>query len=360
MKKPQQLDIATPLLKWFDVHGRHDLPWQKNINAYRVWISEVMLQQTQVATVIPFYQRFMAEFPTIQQLAAAPQDQVLHLWTGLGYYSRARNLHKTAQIICTEFAGEFPQTVEELTELPGIGRSTAGAIAAIAYQQHATILDGNVKRVLARVHAIEGYPGDALVAKKMWALAETHTPKKRVADYTQAIMDLGASLCSRSKPDCQNCPLQTLCLGTKHGNPTIYPGKKPKKSLPVKQTQWLIIENPHGEILLQQRPPSGLWGGLWIFPELSADQTTDLFCLTQLGQKPIKIDVLASFRHTFSHFHLDISPIKVQLGQLDLRVLESYQALWYKLDQPAAIGLAAPVLQLLNALKTTSSVTAII
>jgi A/G-specific adenine glycosylase len=353
MKKRLQIDIATPLLQWFDQHGRHDLPWQKNINAYRVWVSEIMLQQTQVATVIPFYERFMAELPTIQALAAAPQDQVFHLWTGLGYYSRARNLHKTAQIICKDFGGEFPKTVEELSTLPGIGRSTAGAIASIAYQQHAAILDGNVKRVLARIHAIEGYPGESIVAKKLWDYAETHTPEKRVADYTQAIMDLGASLCSRSKPACGICPLTDECLGRKQGDPTIYPGKKPKKTIPVKEAQWLIIENPAGDILLQQRPASGLWGGLWVFPELLNEQTTEQFCTQQFGQKPITIETLSGFRHTFSHFHLDISPIRVKLKKSDNRLLESQQALWYKLDQPAAIGLAAPVQQLLNTIKSS-------
>jgi A/G-specific adenine glycosylase len=352
MNQRLSLDIATPLLHWFDRHGRHDLPWQKDINAYRVWISEVMLQQTQVATVIPFYQRFMAELPTAQALAAAPQDQVLHLWTGLGYYSRARNLHKTAKIICADFAGEFPNSVEQLCELPGIGRSTAGAIAAIAYKEHAAILDGNVKRVLARVHAVEGYPGESLVAKKLWEFAEAHTPEQRVADYTQAIMDLGASLCSPTKPACTICPLHELCLGKQQGNPAAYPGKKAKKTLPVKQARWLIIENPAGEILLQQRPPTGLWGGLWIFPELADDQTSEHFCQKTFRQKPLNTTALNPFRHTFSHFHLDIIPIKVTLGKADNRLLEPNQALWYKLDQPAAIGLAAPVQSILNTLKS--------
>ncbi|WP_019528159.1 A/G-specific adenine glycosylase [Dasania marina] len=339
-------NFSAAVLKWFDQHGRKDLPWQHNITPYRVWVSEIMLQQTQVATVIPYFERFMAQLPTVQDLAKASEDEVLHLWTGLGYYSRARNLHKTAQVVCHDLAGKFPSEVEALCELPGIGRSTAGAISAIAFQQVAAILDGNVKRVLARCYAIAGWPGKGDVLKALWAQAEQLKPNKRIADYTQAMMDLGATLCSRSKPQCQRCPLQQHCQAYANDSQTDYPGKKPKKNLPVKATCLLILENEQGELLLEKRPSSGIWGGLWIFPQLESpldiDQHLEQQQLHSLGTQ----QQWPSYRHSFSHYHLDITPVHIKVRDPGQQVAERQQ-LWYNRAQPANIGLAAPIKKLL-------------
>jgi A/G-specific adenine glycosylase len=345
-----RLDISRPLLAWFDRHGRKDLPWQHDTTPYRVWVSEIMLQQTQVRTVIPYYQRFMATFPDVRTLAAASEDAVLHLWTGLGYYSRARNLLRTAQQICGEFDGEFPATVEQLSALPGIGRSTAGAILAIARGQRTAILDGNVKRVLARLHAVTGWPGESAVLKTLWEYAESHTPKRRLADYTQAIMDLGATLCTRSKPACALCPLQGDCLAFAQGNSRDYPGSKPAKKLPVKATQMLLISGADGEVLLEKRPPTGIWASLWIFPQLEPGADPVAHCRDQLRLKVKLLERWQPYRHTFSHYHLDIEPVRLQLRGADDAIMEAGRLLWYNLRRPAAVGLAAPVQKLLGKL----------
>ena len=269
--------FAERLLTWFHGHGRRDLPWQRNINAYRVWVSEIMLQQTQVKTVIPYYERFMARFPTVHDLAGAELDDVLHHWTGLGYYARGRNLHGAARVIVDDHGGELPPSVEELAALPGIGRSTAGAIAAIAGGVRAPILDGNVKRVLARFHAVSGYPGEAAVAKTLWGLADEHTPDRRVADYTQAIMDLGATLCTRSRPGCSNCPVAERCQALAADQIDRYPGRKPKKEKPVRAARMFIVHDGEGACLLERRPDEGIWGGLWTPPERSSDTTAEGF-----------------------------------------------------------------------------------
>ena len=259
-------EFARRLLAWFDLHGRKDLPWQQAISPYRVWVSEIMLQQTQVKTVIPYFENFMARFPAIHDLAAASQDEVLHHWTGLGYYARARNLHKTAKIIVADHEGEMPLTVDALVSLPGIGRSTAGAIVSICSGRRAAILDGNVKRVLARHFAIEGWPGSTAAVKSLWAKAEELTPVDRVADYTQAIMDLGATVCTRATPACEQCPMHGTCIALATNRIAELPGRKPKKDLLVRQTTMLIIESGNS-VLLEQRPPAGLWGGLWSLPD---------------------------------------------------------------------------------------------
>ncbi len=356
----QTIDFPQAVLKWFDKFGRKHLPWQQDINPYRVWISEIMLQQTQVATVIPYFERFMRQFPRVEDLAAAPQDDVLHLWTGLGYYARARNLHKCAQVVTQDYGGEFPKSVEQLSELPGIGRSTAGAIASIAMGLPAAILDGNVKRVLARYHAVEGWPGTTSTQKQLWEIAESYTPKKRFGDYTQAMMDLGATLCSRSKPRCPDCPLQQSCIAYAQGNPQDYPGKKPKKDIPEKAVQMLIIRNPHGEILLQQRPPTGIWGGLWCLPEIGMDSDALDYCnqALQLSQKGgqsalTETERWNSYRHTFSHFHLDITPVVIQLQNPPAAVRESNER-WMNPAIPDKIGFAAPVKKLLQKLANLS------
>ncbi|MEH6578829.1 MAG: A/G-specific adenine glycosylase [Amphritea sp.] len=340
-------NFSDAVLDWFDQHGRHNLPWQEQKTAYFTWLSEIMLQQTQVSTVIPYFENFRSQFPTVEDLATAELDDVLHLWTGLGYYARARNLHKTARIIARDYAGQFPESVAELEQLPGIGRSTAGAILAISTGKRAAILDGNVKRVLARYYALEGWSGTTAVMKQLWQYSEQNTPDQRVGEYTQAMMDMGATLCTRSKPSCLLCPLQQNCQAYRQGRTTELPASRPKKVLPVKQTIMLLIENDQGQILLRQRPPTGIWGGLWSLPE-----TRDLRDAEQETGLAINLDSAAPLepvRHTFSHFHLDITPVKVALREKDPtnHVMEGVAALWYNLRQPQKIGLAAPVKKLL-------------
>lgn len=343
-------NFSQKVLNWFELHGRKDLPWQHDINPYRVWVSEIMLQQTQVATVIPYFERFMAQLPTVEALANASDDEVMHLWTGLGYYSRARNLHKTAQLICQEHQAKFPDTVEGLCELPGIGRSTAGAIRTIAFEKIAAILDGNVKRVLARYYAIAGWPGKSTVLKALWEKAEQLKPDHNIADYTQAMMDLGATLCTRSKPQCERCPLQAGCQAYAEQTQLDYPGKKPKKTLPVKSSCMLMIENPDGELLLEKRPNSGIWGGLWIFPQLDCETAVNDYLTEQ--QIPIGStqSVWPQYRHTFSHYHLDITPIYIKVTQALPELVAEPLQLWYNRHKPASIGLAAPIKKLMQQL----------
>ena len=341
---PEQFGSAV--LDWYDQHGRKDLPWQQGITPYRVWVSEIMLQQTQVSTVLGYFDRFMDALPSVQALAAAPVDEVLHLWTGLGYYTRARNLHKTAQSVVAKHGGEFPRSVEQLAELPGIGRSTAGAIASLSMGVRAPILDGNVKRVLARYSAQDGYPGEPKVAAQLWALAEQLTPAARVNHYTQAMMDLGATLCTRSKPSCLLCPVREGCRAHLLGRETDFPEPKPRKALPQKRTLMPLLANAEGAILLYRRPSSGLWGGLWSLPELD-----DLDALGELArQHALHLDEpreLAGLTHTFSHFQLAIEPWLVRVEQAGGAVAEG-DWLWYNLATPPRLGLAAPVKKLLK------------
>ena len=337
--------FSRAVLAWYDQFGRKDLPWQQDMTPYRVWVSEIMLQQTQVATVIPYYQRFMQVLPDVQTLAAADADEVLHLWTGLGYYSRARNLHKTAQRVVAEHGGEFPAGVEALQTLPGIGRSTAGAIASLSMGLRAPILDGNVKRVLARYHAVEGWPGQKAVQDRMWQIAEHYTPDQRFGHYTQAMMDLGATLCTRSKPSCLLCPVQAGCAAHKLGQPTAFPHSKPRKALPVRQCLMPLVVNPQGHVWLQRRPDSGLWGGLWCPPQLDDQDALDAL-VANMGWAPERQQQLEPLRHTFSHFHLDIQPLLIRV-QPTSGVAEAGQV-WYNLRQPTRLGLAAPVSKLLK------------
>ncbi|PAU55598.1 A/G-specific adenine glycosylase [Pseudomonas sp. PIC25] len=341
---PEQFGAAV--LDWYDRHGRKDLPWQQGITPYRVWVSEIMLQQTQVSTVLDYFDRFMAALPTVQALAAAEEDEVLHLWTGLGYYSRARNLHKTAKIVVERHDGEFPRDVEQLAELPGIGRSTAGAIASLSMGLRAPILDGNVKRVLARYLAQEGYPGEPRVARQLWDAAERFTPYERVNHYTQAMMDLGATLCTRSKPSCLLCPLRSGCRANLLGRESDFPAAKPRKALPQKRTLMPLLANREGAILLYRRPSSGLWGGLWSLPELD-----DLEALAPLAaQHALRLGErreLPGLTHTFSHFQLAIEPWLVRVDTATPAVAEA-DWLWYNLATPPRLGLAAPVKKLLK------------
>jgi len=335
--------INTTLLKWHAEHGRHDLPWQNTQDAYRIWVSEIMLQQTQVATVIPYYQRFMESFPTINDLANADSDTVMHHWTGLGYYARARNLHKAAKVIAEQYSGRFPTTFDDVVALPGIGRSTAGAILAFSTSQRHPILDGNVKRVLARFYEVEGWYGKKEVENKLWELADDNTPNKDVATYTQAIMDFGATLCSRSKPQCSSCPLQSDCSAFASKRVSELPHGKPKTNKPTKQTYMLLVKNTNDEFLLQQNPPSGIWGGLWCPVQTEKLETN--YNLSGLTVETI--EALPILKHTFSHYHLEITPVLCRPTDQAQSVAENNQ-MWYKLQSNKSLGLAAPVKKLLE------------
>ncbi len=335
------------LLPWFDKHGRKDLPWQRSPTPYGVWVSEIMLQQTQVSAVIPYYHRFLAHFPDVGTLADAPVDDVLHLWSGLGYYARARNLHRAARLICDDLGGELPLDIGTLQSLPGIGRSTAGAILAFSVGERHPILDGNVKRVLCRCHGIEGWPGAAAVSRRLWNLAETYTPQRRVADYTQAIMDLGATVCTRSRPACPRCPLRHICVAHAKGEHARYPGAKPRKELPVRETVFLLLRESHGGVLLERRPPVGIWGGLWAFPECPPGNDIQAWCAAHLRLEVQEIRWWPLLRHTFSHFHLDIAPALVAVKDPTPAVLDGDGTIWYKAGESGRYGLPAPVARLL-------------
>lgn len=340
--------FSKQILAWFDQYGRKDLPWQKGKTPYKVWISEVMLQQTQVKTVIPYFERFMARYPSVFELAAAPIDEVLHLWTGLGYYARARNLHKAAKQLAEQYDGEFPNTVEAVQGLPGIGRSTAGAILSLSRNIKAPILDGNVKRVLARFSMTEGWPGNKAVENTLWGLAEKYTPDQRVNDYNQAMMDLGATVCTRSKPACERCPVKVQCLAFKHEKQSLFPHSKPKKQLPVRKTVMIIVQFEN-QVLLQQRPFNGIWGGLWSFFEVDELAQVNEFTQAKLLEAK-RVELMPMFRHTFSHFHLDIQPVVVELMNEPPLGVSERQQIWFDLLAPQPLGLSAPAKQLLDTL----------
>lgn len=340
------------ILNWFDVHGRKHLPWQRNKTPYRVWISEIMLQQTQVATVIPYFERFMQLFPDVKTLAAAHEDNVLHVWTGLGYYSRARNLHRAAKMVCEKFKGRFPSTVDELQQLPGIGQSTAGAIIALAFNKQATILDGNVKRVLARVHGVCEPINEKVTENRLWSLASQYSPRERIADYTQAMMDMGATVCTRSKPACHKCPLQKKCVAYANNLTAIIPAKKRGKKLPVRSTTFVIFTHDNN-VLLHKRPATGIWGGLYSFPEIAGEASEQMivdFCKKSFAIGAGKYQTLHSFRHTFTHYHLDIFPITIAIKTLPKKLKESTNHIWYDAKKPATIGLPRPVQMIMKRL----------
>ncbi len=338
-------EFQQRILAWFDQHGRKDLPWQQDITPYRVWLSETMLQQTQVTTVIPYFNRFVEKFPDLESLAQAEVDEVLLLWSGLGYYARARNLHKTAQLIVEQ--GRFPDALADLTELPGIGLSTAGAILSIAFNNSHPILDGNVKRVLTRFYAVSGWPGIPAVNKRLWQLSTGLTPSARVADYTQAMMDLGATLCTRSQPACVACPLQSHCLARIGNNTMAFPAPRPAKILPVKSLVFLVLTNHLNEILLEKRPPAGIWGGLWSLPEFDSIEAATHWCISK-HIPMLTQESLPSRRHSFSHYHLEFTPLLVQTDNPINFVMEGNQSVWYKAEQIDDLGLAAPIKRLLK------------
>jgi len=342
-------DFAAAVLTWYRRHGRHDLPWQRPVTPYRVWISEVMLQQTQVRTVIPYFERFMAEFPDVRALAVADQDRVLGLWSGLGYYARARNLHRAARRIVEEHGGELPAELEALTDLPGIGRSTAGAILSLARDQRQAILDGNVKRVLARFHGVAGWPGTTAVARELWRLAERNTPDGDVAPYNQAMMDLGATVCLRRRPLCSACPLTAGCVAHAEGAEHAYPSPRPKRTVPARRTRMLVLCDGD-QVLLQRRPPTGVWGGLWSFPECPEDADPAAHCRAMLGLEAQHSEVWPTLRHTFTHFQLDIEPHRLWVIGAD-GVMDSEGLVWYNPHHTPPGGIAAPVSRLLDALR---------
>ncbi len=342
-------DFATALLDWFDQFGRKDLPWQQSPTPYHVWLSEIMLQQTQVSTVIDYYLRFIARFPDIHALADAPQDDVLALWSGLGYYARARNLHKTAQLVVANHGGTMPADLQQLTALPGIGRSTAGAILTLGYHQSFPILDGNVKRVLARYYAVEGWPGKKHVESVLWDYAEKLLPQQRIANYIQAQMDLGATLCTRSKPACERCPLQSACQAYALGRASHFPGKKPPKATPIRQTYWLVLQNDQGQVLLEQRPQTGIWGGLWSFPERVDTADLDVYCQQQWQLRLNSQSMLSPIQHVFSHFKLDIQPLLLRCESAG--VTDKDRGNWYKIEDTLKLGLPAPVKSFLQSLQ---------
>ncbi|MCB1742505.1 MAG: A/G-specific adenine glycosylase [Gammaproteobacteria bacterium] len=346
--------FAPRLLDWWDRHGRKDLPWQLDPTPYRVWVSEIMLQQTQVATVIDYYQRFMQRFPDALALARAPLDEVLGLWSGLGYYARARNLHRAAQLVAERFEGELPTTLEPLMSLPGIGRSTAAAILALSGDQPHAILDGNVKRVLARLHAIEGHPSDSRVLNRLWALSESHTPKRRAGNYTQAIMDLGATLCTRRKPTCLLCPAHGLCAAHQQGLVDTIPAPRPKKALPTRVTRFLVVRDRNGHYLLERRPSPGIWGGLWCFPECEPEQDWQAGLRERFGLCADSSQALSTLQHGFTHFRLDIQPllVEVKAAPRDARVAEGERYRWVAPARIAdgSIGIPRPVRALLDEL----------
>ncbi|MCI0591667.1 MAG: A/G-specific adenine glycosylase [Gammaproteobacteria bacterium] len=342
--------FSTRLLSWYRQYGRNDLPWQQNPTVYRVWISEIMLQQTQVRTVIPYYQRFMESFPNVMALAQASLDEVLHLWTGLGYYARARNLHRAAQHIWPHHQGRFPIDLDSLMQLPGIGRSTASAILALTCNQRHAILDGNVTRVLARYHAVSGWPGKAIVKRTLWAIAERHLPSTEVAQYTQAIMDLGATVCTRARPRCDRCPLRNGCKAHARGQQSRFPGARPRKRLPKHRTIFVILQNHGGDVLLERRPLHGIWGGLWSFPECPPGVDVEKWCRATLGCHPETVEYWSMRRHTFSHFHLDITPVHILANDKVPMVDKARVRAWYDRSGYNGLGLPAPVKHLLGVL----------
>jgi A/G-specific adenine glycosylase len=354
--------LADRLLAWFDAHGRKSLPWQQNPTPYRVWVSEVMLQQTQVATVIPYYERFMARFPTVEALAQAPEDEVLHLWTGLGYYARGRNLLACAKVLVERHGGDFPTDIEAVTALPGIGRSTAGAILALSRGERHPILDGNAKRSLARVFGIEGDPSSASVLKALWAAAENCTPQLRVAHYTQAIMDLGATLCTRSRPACTVCPLVEICVAAREGRQAELPGVKQRRERPSREAILLIAET--GEetsrsVLVERRPAAGIWGGLWSPPQFSNETEALAWCRRELGDVE-DIESLPPIEHGFTHFDLRLQPLRVRFTPStqprDPQVREAADRIWYALRSPPKVGLPRPIHQLFERMRNARPV----
>ena len=341
--------FAARLLAWWDEHGRRDLPWQSPRTPYRVWVSEVMLQQTQVTTVIPYFERFTTRFPDVQTLAGSELDEVLHHWSGLGYYARARNLHRAAVIVADRYGGVFPNTAARMQELPGVGQSTAAAIVALAYGTRAPILDGNVKRVLARHHRVVGGVSTTRTRNELWRLTEFHTPRERVADYTQAIMDLGATVCRRTGPLCPVCPVRQTCQALAADDVERFPERAKRRSARrLERRRFFVLVEPNGRCLVEQRPAFGIWGGLWSPPERNANESLETF-LAGVGIESALLDDVreqAVFRHGFSHFDLDVEPVYVRLKAMPT-VARDGGGKWIH-PRRHTLGLSAVAAKLLN------------
>lgn len=348
MSAPSEHKLATRLLAWFDIHGRHDLPWQHPRSAYRVWLSEVMLQQTQVATVIPYFQRFIATLPDIAALAAAEPDDVFALWSGLGYYSRARRLQEAARICISDHHGALPRDFDALLALPGIGRSTAGAILALTHDLPYPILDGNVRRVLCRHRGVHGWPGNAPTQKKLWRIAEQQLPDARIADYTQALMDLGATVCTPTRPYCTACPLRDDCVALREGNTAELPERKPPKKLPEREVHALIVRDRDGRTLLQRRPPVGVWASLWSLPEAQSPDDAQRWLLRHAHVD--SCETLPTINHIFSHYRLRIHPLLWRDARACAAIGDNADLRWQPCDDLVAIALPAPVRKLLKEL----------
>ncbi len=338
--------FADKVIAWQKSCGRHNLPWQNARDPYHIWVSEIMLQQTQVITVIPYYSRFVERFPDIESLARASLDEVLAVWSGLGYYSRARNLHRAAQVIMNDHHGIFPRNFDSIVELPGIGRSTAAAICVFAYRQRRAILDGNVKRVLSRCFGVAGYSGEKSVQEKLWRKSEALLPKNGIRVYTQGLMDLGAEVCLRRKPDCPACPLHHGCVAYKTGRVNKLPGSRPRKALPHRQTVMLILLHK-GEVLLEKRPPAGVWASMWSFPEIAPDDEVHAACAERFAAHVKEPKWLPLLQHGFSHFELEISPVLLQVDSVKQQAAEPGQ-LWLNLEDAKHAALPAPVRKLLQ------------
>lgn len=344
---PENGEFARRLTEWQRRHGRHDLPWQGTRDPYAIWLSEIMLQQTQVSTVIPYYRRFLERFPDLASLATAPENEVLTLWSGLGYYSRARNLHRAAQLVMERHGGAFPRDTNEIAGLPGIGRSTAAAIAAFAWGARGAILDGNVKRVLARCFGVKGFPGNRPVELKLWALAEALLPGDGIGAYTQALMDLGATLCTRSRPRCGDCPVAALCVARREGRTAELPSPRPRRVLPQRETAMLLLLRG-GEILLEKRPAAGIWGALWCLPETDPAEDAAEVSRLRFGATLEAVRPLPALEHGFTHFRLRIHPRMAQVSALSGAAREP-GVMWINLEDALGAALPAPVRKLIRA-----------
>ncbi len=336
--------FASRIIRWQQRHGRHALPWQSTRDPYRIWLSEIMLQQTQVATVIPYFERFLARYPNLAMLAEADEDSVLALWSGLGYYSRARNLHAAARVVADTRNGKFPTTAQAIEQLPGVGRSTAAAIAALAFGQRCAILDGNVKRVLARHGGIAGWTGDKKVETLLWQLAETRLPRTAIEPYTQGMMDLGALVCTRSQPACAACPVSADCVAHAESRTADLPTPRPKRTLPEKQVQMLLLLD-RGELMLEKRPAQGIWGGMWSLPELAPEADPRSHCRDHYGHVALSQQVMPQLTHSFTHFKLHIRPVQLRLAP---RLATPAGQIWLPLSRALDAALPTPVRTLLK------------
>lgn len=344
--------FATKLIHWQKLHGRNNLPWQNTRDPYAIWISEIMLQQTQVATVVPYYLRFLHRFPDIESVASGAEDEVLALWSGLGYYSRGRNLHRAARLIAREQGGIFPRSLEIIQQLPGIGRSTAAAITVFAYGEQHAILDGNVKRVFARCFGMDGYPGERKNEMLLWRKAEELLPEKNEQDqigiYTQALMDLGATICTRAKPKCMTCPLRQECIALRDDRVNRLPAPRPRKPLPEKETVLLMLMR-QGKVLLGKRPATGIWGGLWCLPEMPLSEDALAYCTRHFGMNVEPLAHMPPLDHTFTHFRLRIHPQPLQVISYPaaLKAQGQDETMWITPDDALKAAIPAPVRKLL-------------